>query len=108
MHARRNRRRLGPIPRAYPPNRKGRTRRIHEQLERKRTDGVMRLPTERAWTRVVWSTLAFRPETVRATRRAGDGLMASKSKLWYLDQADLFRHMDESAKKWASDNSVMT
>ena len=34
--------------------------------------------------------------------------MASKSKLWYLDQMDLFRHMDESAKKWASDNSVMT
>ena len=34
--------------------------------------------------------------------------MASKSKLWYLDQADLFRHMDASAKKWASDNSVMT
>lgn len=34
--------------------------------------------------------------------------MASKSKLWYLDRMDLFRHMDASAKKWASDNSVMT
>ena len=34
--------------------------------------------------------------------------MSSKSKLWYLDRMDLFHHMDDSAKKWASDASVMT
>ena len=34
--------------------------------------------------------------------------MAAKSKLWYLDRMDLFRHIDASARKWASDNSVMT
>ncbi len=34
--------------------------------------------------------------------------MASRNKLWYLDRMDLFRHIDASAKKWASENSVMT
>ena len=34
--------------------------------------------------------------------------MASRNKLWYLDRMDLFRHIDASAKKWASENSVMS